>query len=110
MSYRNKRHGMAAREQTSGKKPKRSLRNFCIIGCFLAFMFGCYWNYQKLQDDIAAVYQEAQLVENQIDDELEKQIDIKAKQSYYSTDEYYMRLARMRFNLLLPGEHLYVFE
>ena len=49
-------------------------------------------------------------LEELIDEELEKQIDLKAQQRYLLTDEYYMRLARAKFNLMRDGEHLYVFQ
>lgn len=111
MSYqKKKKRGMAAREQAAGKKLGHSLRNFCIAGFFLAFVFGCFLHHQQLQDQIAAVHLETQAVESQMDEELEKQIDLKAKQSYLQTDDYYARLARERFHLLKEGEHMYVFE
>ena len=111
MSHRKrKNHDMTAREQTQNKKPKHTFRNFCIFACFLAFVFGCYWNQQQLQEQIAAVYQQTDEVESLIDAELEKQIDLKARQGYLKTDEYYMRMARTKFNLIQEGEHLYVFD
>ena len=96
MSYqkKKKKRGMAAREQAAGKKLGHSLRNFCIAGFFLAFVFGCFLHHQQLQ----------------VDEELEKQIDLKAQQSYLQTDDYYARLSRERSHLLKEGEHMYVFE
>ena len=111
MSYRNRQiRGMTARERSRGRERGHSLRNICLVVFFLAFVFGCYWNSQQLRQSIAAVHQQTAAIEELIDEELEKQIDLKAQQRYLLTDEYSMRLARAKFNLMRDGEHLYVFQ
>lgn len=47
--------------------------------------------------------------EQQLLDEKERQLDEKTMQEYYQSDEYKEQLAREKFNLIKPGERLYVF-
>lgn len=111
MSHRNRQiRSKIARERSEGNQRGHSIRNICLVVFFLAFVFGCYWNSQQLRQSIAAVHQQTAQIEGQIDAELERQIDLKAQQRYLQTDDYYMRLAREKFNLIKDGEHLYVFR
>lgn len=59
---------------------------------------------------IAVIEQQKTEIVQEIAQEYEKQLEMKALQNYYGTDKYYMEMARIRFNLIREGDHIYLFD
>lgn len=97
---------MANRErQPKRKRNKRSLllRIFLVV-VFGAVGIGCWGEYQEYQ----AVQEQRLAVQQQMDAEEDRQLELEAKKEYYESDAYIAEVAREQLGLLKPGETVYV--
>lgn len=75
----------------------------------MVFSGVCLLKLQSLSAESARLDESITALEQQLLDEKERQLDEKTMQEYYQSDEYKEQLAREKFNLIKPGERLYVF-
>lgn len=74
---------------------------------FVVFFIGtCLWQTISMQQKSEELDQTIAQLEEQIEEEKEKQLDIKVEQDYYQSDQYKEQMARDRCKLIYPGEIL----
>lgn len=89
---------------------KRILRRIFFLLFAVVFWAGCGYKIFQLRADSREYNKQIAELEGQIEQEKEKQLEYKADQKRYLTDEYKERLARNKFDLVFPGESLIIVE
>lgn len=96
------------------KRKKPILRTLLSAMVFVvlstAFLMMCHWKVVSMRSNTVALDEQIQELEQQIEDEKNQQLDEKVLQAYYESDTYKERIAREQFNLIYPGERLYILE
>ena len=80
----------------------RVIRRMFFLLFFVVFSGVCLLKLQSLSAESARLDESITALEQQL-------LDEKTMQEYYQSDEYKEQLAREKFNLIKPGERLYVF-
>ncbi len=92
------------------KKPwfRRLFKAAAFAAVAAIFSIGCCLKVQSLHGDERALDVQIQELETQIEEEKERQLDERVLKEYYASDAYKEKIAREKFNLIYPGEKLYV--
>lgn len=114
----NEKQAEAADEQTEAKTVVYSevtaadrpilqwLRKVMIFGFVLIFVGACLWQVSELKKESAALEETVAELEQQIEDEKAKELEIKVEKEYYQSIAYKEQMARDRCKLIYPNEIL----
>ena len=92
------------------KRGGRIVRRLFFLIFAVVFWAGCGYKLIQLQADSRDYDRQIAELQAHIEQEKEKQLEYKAQQKYFLTDEYKEQEARNRFGLIYPGESLIVIE
>lgn len=94
------------------KKPKfrALLSTVLFVTLASAFLLLCTWKMHSMKEGNAALDAQIAALEEAIIEEKNLQLDERVRQAYYESDAYKEKIAREQFNLIYPGETLYVVE
>lgn len=99
-------------ENKKRKKPKiRALMStvlFVTAAC--VFLMLCTWKMRTMRADTVDLDAQILQLQDAIAEEKNRQLDERVLQAYYESDAYKEKIAREQFNLIYPGETLYVIE
>lgn len=84
----------------------RWVKKFSVFIFVVAFMGACLWQIFDLKAQGKQLDQAVGQLQDQIEDEKEKELQIKVDLEYYQSDEYKEQMARDRCKLIYPGEFL----
>lgn len=96
---RNKRHPF-----------RTMLAALLFVVCVTAFGLGCRYKIQSLNAQTEDLDKQITKLEQQLEDEKEAQLEGRVQKTYEQSDSYKEQLARKQFNLIFPGERLYVVD
>lgn len=82
------------------------LKKMMIFGFVAIFLGVCLWQVNALKKESQALDQTMAELEQQIDEERTKELEIKVEREYYQTIAYREQMARDRCKLIYPNEIL----
>lgn len=89
-------------------KKGKSLRRIIGRGLILCLtLFAAYNMYRQYEQSIA-LDQKIKVVENQIQEEKRRGVELKQKKVYYESDQYLIDQARERFGLVQEDEEVFI--
>ena len=84
----------------------RLMKKIMAFSFVVIFVGACIWQVTALRDQGQQMDQTIAELENQIEEEKGRQLEIKVEQEYYQSDQYKEQMARDRCKLIYPGELL----
>lgn len=82
------------------------LKRIMIFIFVAAFLGACLWQISNLRDQSKALERTKAKLEEQIEEEKAKELQIKVEQDYYQSEQYKEQMARDRCKLIYPNEIL----
>lgn len=84
----------------------RWMKKLMIFSFVVIFLGACFWQIFALKQQGRELSQTMAQLEEQIEEEKAKELQIKVDQEYYQSDQYKEQMARDRCRLIFPGEIL----
>lgn len=82
------------------------IKKLMIFGFVVIFLGACFWQIFDLKQQGRELDTAMEELEDQLEEEKARQLQIKIDQDYYQSDQYKEQMARDRCKLIFPGEFL----
>lgn len=94
-------------EVTGADRPIfRWLKQFGVAACIIIFLGACLWQVNSMKNQSEELDQTMAELQQQIEDEKAKELEIKVEKKYYQSIAYREQMARDRCKLIYPNEIL----